>query len=198
MTRCRRKPRALAILTGIAAITASGACAPDPDPRQIEGAIAAAVQHVEARDSARLFRLVDQRARHAMASIQRDRAEAAQLVRTSYPPAARDETLRTLGDAARATSAADLFARRCDEACLTELGAVLRAPAHVERAGNDATISTVHGDTLPMHLGNDGWWGIVWHTAELEAERDHAAGDLEQVRANAQIYERRRALGDPW
>jgi len=187
-----------AILVGFATMAAASGCAPDPDPRGIEGAIAAAQLHVEARDPARLFRLIDQRARHAMASIQQDRSESGRLVRASYPPSVRDETLGALGDAAAARSAADLFARRCDEACFVGLADVLRAPANVSRRGDDATISTVHGGTLRMHRGGDGWWGIVWHTTELAAERNRAARDLEQIRANARVYERRRALGDPW
>lgn len=179
-------------------MAACGGCTPDPDPRGIEGAIAAALSQVEARDPARLFRLVDQRARHAMASIQQDRAAAGQLVRASYPPELREQTLRSLGDAASARSATELFAQRCDEECFVGLAQVLRAPANIERTGDEATISTFHGDTLRMHRGGDGWWGIVWHTTELEAERNRASRDLEQIRANAHVYERRRALGDPW
>jgi len=202
VTGSRERLRALrvapVILTGFAMLAVSDGCGSDPDPRDIDGAIATALQHAEAGDAGHLFRVIDQRARHAMASIQQDRSEARRLVRASYPPATRDETLRSLGDAAGATSAADLFARRCDGACLAGLVDVLRAPASVQRDGDDATISTVHGGTFRMHRGNDGWWGLVWHTDELEAERNRAARDLEQIRANASVYERRRALGDPW
>jgi DivIVA domain-containing protein len=85
-----------------------------PDPRSVEGALAAAVQAIGATDGRKLYRLIDERARHAMISIVRDRQRAAELVRKHYPEPARSQTLAELGDAALATDAADLFTRRCD------------------------------------------------------------------------------------
>jgi hypothetical protein len=176
------------------AALAFGAGCHDPDPRSIEGALAAAASAIEAGDRARLFRVVDQRARHALASIVRDRREAALLVARDYPEDVRGAAHAALGDAADATDAAGLFARRCDRACTEDLARRIGAPAHTERDGVETVVHTAREETLRLHRGDDGWWGLVWNTAALSRERDRAAQDLVQIRANAEIYRKQRAL----
>lgn len=171
----------------------AGACH-DPDPRSIEGALDAAARAIQAHDARRLFRVVDQRARHALASIVKDRREAAGWVARDYPDAERASTLAALGDAVGAHDAAALFARRCGLACLEDLGRRIGAPARTEAEGDETVVHTARGETLRLYHGDDGWWGLVWNTASLSQERDRAAQDLGQIRANAEIYRKKRAL----
>lgn len=185
--------RAGASLVLAAWLVSSGACH-DPDPRSIAGALDAASRAIEARDTAQLFRVVDQRARHALASIAKDRREAAVLVARDYPDAERAAALAALGDAAGVRDAAGLFARRCDAACIDDLGRRIGAPASTETASDETVVHTARGETLRLYHGDDGWWGLVWNTAALVQERDRAAQDLVQIRANAEIYRKKRAL----
>lgn len=176
----------------------AAACSDAPaDPRTVRGALAAAAQALEARDSGKLFRLIDQRARHAMASIVTSRGDAKRLIEADYPEPERSAALSALGDAALVTSAAELFARRCDEACMAGLALQVGAPTAEERSGDDVVVHTARGQTLHMHAGKDGGFGLVWNTEALSAERDEAARELTQIRDNAETYRRRRALEAP-
>ena len=53
---------------------------------------------------------------------------------------------------------------------------------------------------MASHLGRlyrrreGDWWGLVFQTDELFAERDRASRDREMIAQNARTYERRRAL----
>jgi hypothetical protein len=165
-----------------------------PDPRTIRGALDAAAQALEARDARALFRIIDQRARSAMASVVRDRREAARLVTSDYPEPERSATLASLGDAPAAQDAEGLFAQRCTEPCMAELAANVGAPVgETPEQNGDVQVRTSRG-SLRMHHGKDRWWGIVWNTTELDAERTRAARELLQIEENAAVYRRRRAL----
>lgn len=167
----------------------------DPDPRTVVGALDAAVRAVEAGDARRLFRLIDRRARAAMASIVADRREAAGLIASDYPAADRAAALASLGGVEQAVDAAGLFALRCTEACLRDFGSKLGAPVReIPQGPSELQVHTAPGAVLQLHRGRDGWWGLVWNTEALSHERDTAARELLQVKANAEVYRRRRAL----
>ncbi len=176
-------------------VTAAG-CDGTPDPRTVDGALGYAVRAIERDDAAALYKVIDERARHAMISIVNDRREAARLVAASYPEAERAAALRALGDAAEVTSAEALFARRCDRACRQALGAALGAAAETRTEGELTVVTTARGTTVRLFHGGGGhgWHGLEWHTAELSAERDRANRDLTILRENAATYDRRRAL----
>jgi hypothetical protein len=123
-----------------------------------------------------------------------DRREAAEMVARSYPAEARAGALRELGDAATAADAKALFVARCDRGCLAELQRSIGAVASVAPHGDEIRVRTIRGTIVPMYRGDDGWYGLVWRTAALDAERDHANRDLEMVRQNAAVYETRRTL----
>ena len=169
-----------------------------PDTREPRGAIAVAAEAVEAGQPRRLFRVIDQRSRHALAAIQQSRAQAAGLIRSDYPTATQTEALAALGDAALATDAPDLFERRCPRTCQTELGALLGAPVSERtvqgEAGPELEIETATGTRVRLYKGKLGHYGIVFRRAELYAERDRAARELDQIRANAEVYRKRKAL----
>lgn len=153
-----------------------------------------AARAIEQDDGRQLFRVIDQRARHAMHSIVRDRQEAASLIKASYPPAERVLALASLGDAVGVADPPALFAARCDSTCRQEMGRLIGAPVSRERQGEEWVIRTSRGGTLHMYAGSDGWYGIVWKTRALSKERDRAAQELEQIRTNANVHERRKTL----
>jgi hypothetical protein len=167
----------------------------EPDPRSVRGALAAAAHALEVRDGRELFRVVDQRGRSAMIAIVNARREAARLIRADYPEPERAAALSALGDARSAADAADLFTQRCAEPCMSELAAAVGAPVAESKLGeHDVDVRTTRGGRLRLHRGKDGWWGIVWNTKELSEERTRAARELIQIRHNAAVYRRRRAL----
>jgi hypothetical protein len=168
-----------------------------PDPRTVRGALAAAARALEARDGRALFKVIDQRSRSAMQSAVGDRLEAAALIRRDYPEPERAQALASLGDAALVKDAAELFARRCGEPCMAELEAEVGAPVAEPPESTrtqELEVRTTRGGRLRLHRGKDGWWGIVWNTSALYAERTRAARELIQIQHNAEVYRRRRAL----
>jgi len=173
------------------------ACEGTPDPRGVGGALKYAAQAVEKRDARKLFRVIDERARHAMCSIVDDRKQAARLVDKSYPEDERAQALASLGEAAEAKDAAGLFAARCGERCLERFGSRIGAPESTTEDGDELVVQTARGTEVRLYRSGPGkWWGIVWHTDELDAERDKANQDLRAIERNAGIYERRRKLED--
>jgi len=172
-----------------------GACGGAADPREPEGAIRYMAEALRADAPERVFRVIDARSRHAMASIVQDRRAAAEVIRAHYPEAERPSALDRLGDAARVADAAALFALRCDTACSQGLAEQLAAPASVQGDDVDAEVETVRGATLHFHRMAPGdWWGLVWHTQELDTERARAAEERRTIEANAAVYERARRL----
>jgi hypothetical protein len=172
---------------------AVAACGP-ADPRDPRGAIAAAAEAVERGDGRKLFRLIDQRSRHAFSAIQAARSEARKLVLADYPSDEQGPALAVLGDAAVARDAADLFVQRCPAACQAEIGHSLAAPVAERKVGDELEVETATGGKLRLRRGNDTWYGLVWKTAELSEERDRAARELEQIKQNAAVYRKRKAL----
>lgn len=180
-----------ALLAGSLLATACSA----PDPHEPRGAMAAAAEAIEKGDGRSLFRLIDQRSRHALAAIRDARTEAYQLVQADYPDAEKPAALAALGDAAVARDAADLFVKRCPQSCQATLGQSLAAPTAEHPTPNgDLEIETAAGTRVVLHRGKDGLYGLAFRNAELSTERDRASRELLQIRQNAEIYRRRRSL----
>jgi len=193
--KCPRQYKRLASASASFIIAAILAGCGDPDPRTVRGALEMAANAVEARDARALFRVIDQRARQAMASIVADRRYAAELIERDYPVEERASALSGFGGAQRAVDAADLFAQRCATECLANFAQTLGAPtSQTQRGQGDLEVRTAPGGVLRLHLGQDGWWALVWNTEALSEERTRAARDRLQIEANAEVYRRRRAL----
>jgi hypothetical protein len=167
------------------------------DPHSVRGALAAAASAAEADDGKALFRVLDQRSRDALASIVKDRGRAARLVRADYPKEAQAVSMSALGDGAEVKDPAELFAKRCPTTCIGELTAKIGAPVSQIARGAELEVHTAQGGSLRLYRGQDGAWGLVWKTAELADERTRAARELVQIRVNAEVYRRRKALESP-
>lgn len=166
----------------------------DPDPRSARGAIDAAAQAIEAQDGEALYRLIDERGRHALGGIIKARQQAKERIEADYPQAEQAAAIAALGDGAEAESAAQLFAARCLAPCMAEIGGLLAAPAREEETPEGVIIHTVRGTEIPMYVGKDTWYGIRWNTETLMAERDRASRELRQIEDNADLYRKQRAL----
>lgn len=182
------EPRLLASLGFLGLL---GACF-EPDPNTLEGAIETAAVAVERGDARALFRVIDVRTRHAMGGIVDARNRSRELVRKTYPIGQADTELTRLGP--EAATATDLFAQRCDAVCLADFASKLGAPESSMRHGNVTVVTTVRGTRLDMYSVDGGWFGLLWRLQELEAERDRASRDLEQIGKNAALYRRRAEL----
>ncbi len=170
------------------------ACGVGSDPREVDGALGRAADALAQRDAEDLFRLIDQRARHAMASITESRRNAAKLIREEYPDALKARALTELGDAAQAKDAVDLFRLRCAGTCLDGLSQSVGAPVETRQDGVEIVVKTARGGELRMYRGDDMWYGIVWNTDALRRERNRAAAEFNQVKSNAELYREQRKL----
>lgn len=182
------------IVGALLAVWAVGCGGGQPDPRTVEGVITVMAQNVERGDARAMFRVIDKRSRHAMASIVADRREARRLIESSYPESARAEALASLGDASDVPDAAALFARRCPAACLRTIGARLGAPTATRKEGPVTIVTTTRGE-LRLRDGVTDWYGLEWNAEALAQERERANRDLDLIRQNAATYARRRELG---
>jgi len=130
-----------------------------------------------------------------MISIVADRARAKAIIERDYPEEARAEALASLGDAATVPDAPALFAKRCDSGCIGVFRDALGAVVEQHRDGNETVVRTTRGETLRLYRRTSSdWWGLVFQTEELSAERDRANRDREMIEQNARTYARRRAL----
>jgi hypothetical protein len=162
--------------------------------RTIAGALDGVARASELDDGRALFEALDWRSRAALHSISRDRRAAARLISADYPAAERRVRLRDLGDAARKADAADLFSARCPRECRVQLTANVGAPTKVTWDGDEVEVHTSRNGRFRLHRGPDGRWGLVWNTAALTDERLRATREVRQIRRNAAIYRKRRAL----
>ena len=172
---------------------ALAACA--ADSTTVEGALARAASAVASRDYEDLFAAIDERSRFSLSSVYFARKEAAKVIRESYPTDLQASALHDLGDAVQATSAVDLFRRRCDALrCVESFADRLGAPRRVRTEGRAAEVETVRGTTAELYRGEDGRYGLVWETAPLMRERTRSAAELDLIKKNAALYRSQRAL----
>jgi hypothetical protein len=191
--QCTRGCRSLArVLAAITALTFSTAC--EPDPREVDGAIARAVAAASKRDSEGLFQALDQRARFALSSTVKARQLAVGVIQAGYPQAARAEALASLGEAGEVEGAVALFARRCPDTCMDELAQLLAPPKRVEHHGSVADVETIRGGKLQLYRDPEGNYGLIWNTPALQRENTRAFAELDLIKKNADMYAKQRSL----
>lgn len=174
------------------AVCAVLGCTPG-DSRTIQGALGRAADAIAAQDAEKLYLVIDQRARFAIASIVKARARAAAIIRRDYPVDQQASALAQLGDALDASDV-ELFRRRCTSACFADLAAKVGAPVEEKVEGEEVVVRTTRGEQLRLYKGDDGRYGIAWNTQALARERQRAAAEEELVRNNAQTFVKRDAL----
>ncbi len=183
---------ALALL-GVGAAWYAVSFRPFPPETTPEGAyarIALAVAERRARD---LFPYLETDAQWAAYTIRDLRRDACARVRASYPPAAGAPLLDGWHEEAEAPDGSDLFALVATRrGWIARLERDLSGVEHVEIHGERATVVTSRGTRYPFRLRDNGVWGLTIFTAELGAEAERAARDLDVVKRAADDYDRAR------
>lgn len=169
-------------------------CSDQAQRQSIRGALAVSAEALESNDAARFFNVLDERSRFALAATVKERSEAKELIGRDYPEGEKAQALAALGDAGEVQTPAELFARRCDAACLRGFRELIGAPATQRADGDEVVVTTTRGTTLHMHAGTDGTYGLVWKPRELSEERARAARELKQIRENSAVYRKKREL----
>jgi hypothetical protein len=187
----------VAFVLGVAVFLAQRAIngRPFPPNNTPDGAyvrIGRAITEGRPRDA---FAYLETEAQWAAYSIRDLRLKASDRVRASYPPEQRAAILAPWADEASATDGADVFAvLAAQRGWIARLVRDLSGAASVEIQGERATVVTGRGTRYPFHRRHNGIWGLTLFTADLQAEAERAARDLDVVERAAGDYE--RAAGD--
>ena len=190
--------RTLLALTGaVVVLLAAGSMAvsrrpfpPDTTPEGAYARIALAVADRWPRD---LFAYLETEAQWASFTVRDLRRTACDRVRASYPPGEQARLLGAWQDLADAPDGPDVFALYATRlGWMGRLERDLSGVAHVEVQGERATVVTARGTRYPFRRRDNGIWGLTIFTAELSAEAEKAARDLEVVERAAADYDRAR------
>ncbi len=197
-----REPRAglkrwtlLAIVTLLALVMWAGSVAiarrPFPADTTPEGAYARIALAIAERRPRDAFAYLETEAQWASFTVRDLRKKALDRVRASYPPAEQGKLVEAWHEEADAPDGPDVFALFAIRRGWTaRLERDMSGVAHVEVQGERATVVTARGTRYPFRRRDNGIWGLTLFTAELDAEAERAARDLEVVERAAADYAR--------
>lgn len=138
-----------------------------------------------------VFAYLETDAQWAAYSIRDLRKEALGAVRTGYPAAEGAPLVAAYGPEGEAADGADVFVLQARKrGWIGRLRRDLSGIKSVEVEGQRATVVTVRGTRYPFRRRDNGIWGLTLFTADLVAEKERAARDLDMVRAAAADYAR--------
>jgi hypothetical protein len=163
---------------------------PDTTPEGAYDRIALAIAERRPRDA---FAYLETEAQWACFTIRDLRKRASDRVRAAYPPAEQPRLLDAWREEAEAPDGADVFVLMAKhDAWIERLQRDLSGIAQVDVQGERATVVTVRGTRYPFRRRDNGIWGLTIFTAQLQAEAERAARDMEMVEKAAWDYERAR------
>jgi hypothetical protein len=183
------------VLLAVSVVAGSWAIGRQPFPPETtpEGAytrIAYAIAQRRPRDA---FAYLETDAQWAAYSVRDMRRKACDRVRASYPPEERPRVLDAWRAEGDAPDGSDVFALLAvSRGWVPRLERDLSGVDHVEIAGERATVVTSRGTRYPFRRRENGIWGLTIFTAELTAEAERAARDLDVVERTAADYDRAR------
>ena len=163
---------------------------PDTTPEGAYDRIALAIAERRPRDA---FAYLETEAQWACFTIRDLRKRASDRVRAAYPAAEQARLLDAWREEADVADGPDefvLMAKR--NAWIGRLQRDLSGVAHVEVQGERATVVTARGTRYPFRRRDNGIWGLTIFTAQLQADAERAARDVEMVEKAAWDYERAR------
>jgi hypothetical protein len=167
---------------------------PFPAESTPEGAYARIALAVADRRPRDTFAYLETEAQWASFTIRELRRKACDRVKASYPAAEGRPLLDAWHDEADAPDGPDAFAWiAAHRGWIARLERDLSGVARVDVQGERATVVTARGTRYPFRRRDNGLWGLTIFTAELAAEAEHAARDLEVVERAAADYERAKA-----
>jgi hypothetical protein len=185
----------LAIVAALAVLVGAGSFAiarkPFPADTTPEGAYARIALAIAERRPRDAFAYLETEAQWASFTIRDLRRKACDRVRATYPPAEQGKLLDAWHEEAEAPDGPDLFALLATRrGWVQRLERDLSGVAHVEIEGERATVVTARGTRYAFRRRDNGIWGMTMFTAELDAEADRAARDLDVVEKAAADYVR--------
>jgi hypothetical protein len=185
---------AIALAVLVAAGSYAVAHRPFPPESSPEGAYARIALAMADRRPRDAFPYLETEAQWASFTIHELRHKACDRVRSSYPPAEGAPLIDGWRAEAEAPDGPDAFAALANgRGWVRRLERDLSGVAHVEIQGERATVVTAKGTRYPFRRRDNGIWGLTIFTAELQAEAERAARDLEVVERAASDYERAKA-----
>jgi hypothetical protein len=180
---------AVCLLLGAGALATS--YRPFPPETSPEGAYARIALCVAQRRTRDAFPYLETESQWAAYTIRDLRKRACERVRSSYPPAERAPLLDAWSEEGSEPDGADIFALLATRRGWTaRLERDLSGVARVEVQGDRATVVTARGTRYPFRKRDNQIWGLTIFTAELQAEAQRAARDLDVVDRNAADYDR--------
>jgi len=137
------------------------------------------------------FAYLETQAQWASYTIRDYRGQAALRIAKAYPEPEKSSALATYRKQADAEDGADVWLSLGESrGFITRLRKDLSGIARIEVTGERATIETARGTRYAFRRRENGIWGLTMFTAELLAESEKAARDLEMVKRAADDYER--------
>jgi hypothetical protein len=162
-----------------------------PSDRTPQGAylrIGIAVNRGRAQD---FFAYTETRAEHACYTIRDYRKKTRDRVLAAFPEPERSRLAAQYAEEAAAPDGSDvlaIYAKR--NGWMNRLRKDMSGIAHVDVQGERATVETARGTRYPFRRRENGIWGLSLFTAELSAEAERAARDLDLIEKAASDYER--------
>jgi hypothetical protein len=168
-----------------------------PSDRTPEGAYLRIVTAVNRGRPGDFFAYIEEAAQHACFTIRDYRRQAVERIQASYPEPARSEWVERYRSWAEASDGSDVFALYAMErGWLDRLRRDMSGVERIEISDERATVRTVGGTRYPFRKRPNGIWGTTLFTAQLTAEAEKAARDLQLIQQAAEDY-RRAAERDP-
>lgn len=158
-----------------------------------EGAYLRIASSLGRGDARVVFSYQEDAAQHACYTIRDYRRDASARISATYPEPEKSRLLEEYRAHAAAKDGADVWLDLAERrGFIARLRRDLSGIVGVERTGERATILTARGTRYPFRVRANGMWGLTMFTAELSAEAERAARDLEGVERAAADYERAR------
>ena len=183
----------LAVVVGITLVIWGGSVAiarrPFPPDTTPEGAYARIALAIAERRPQDAFAYLETEAQWASFTIRDLRRKACSRVRASYPAAEQERLIAAWHEEAEAPDGPDVFALFAERrGWAARLERDMSGVAHVDVQGERATVVTARGTRYAFRRRDNGIWGLTLFTAELDAEAERAARDLEVVERAAADY----------
>jgi hypothetical protein len=161
-----------------------------PSDQTPEGAylrIGIAVNRGRAQD---FFAYIETRAEHACYTIRDYRKKTRDRVLAAFPEPERSRLATQYAADAAAPDGADVLAIYAKQnGWMNRLRKDMSGIARVDIQGERATVETARGTRYPFRRRENGIWGLTLFTAELSAEAEKAARDLDLIDKAASDYE---------
>jgi hypothetical protein len=136
------------------------------------------------------FAYIETRAEHACYTIRDYRKKTRDRVLAAFPEPERTRLAAQYAEEAAAPDGSDvlaIYAKR--NGWMNRLRKDMSGIAHVDVQGERATVETARGTRYPFRRRENGIWGLSLFTAELSAEAEKAARDLDLIEKAANDYE---------